>query len=87
MHPKFPFNIILILTKLNGLVVLLENRIRIFPQMVLKKNQLWFCFSFISIPLPPMEHLFFLALPVSCFSCSLLSVLLPHGPKYLLLFS
>ena len=41
MHLKFPLSLILILMKLNGFVVLLENRIRIILQVVFLNH---FCF-------------------------------------------
>lgn len=66
MHLKFPFIIILILTKLNRFVVLHENRIRIILQAVFK---IIFCL-FVCFWLFPffMAHLFLFALPVSFFS-------------------
>lgn len=74
MPLKFPFSVILILTKLNGFV-LCENRIKIMLQTVFK-----IIFFIISIF---HEAFVSFALPISVFSC----FSLPQGLKHLLLIS
>ena len=81
MHLKFPLSLILILMKLNGFVVLLENRIRIILQVVFLNH---FCFVLVI-------SIFHAAFVSFCFGRKfLLSFFIstsPHGLKYFLLLS